>query len=58
VPPEEAAPLVEALFELADNPRMRAIMGAEARKTAEARYDINRVAEQTLAFYGELIERR
>ena len=58
VPPGEAAPLVEALFELADNPRMRTIMGAEARKTAEARYDINRVAEQTLAFYGELIERR
>lgn len=58
VPPGEAAPLVEALFELADNPRMREIMGAEARKTAEARYDINRVAGQMLAFYRELIERR
>jgi len=58
VPPGEAAPLVEALLELADNPNMRAIVGAEARKTAEGRYDIHRVAEQTLAFYRELIERR
>ncbi len=58
VPPGEADPLVEALLELADNPGLREIIGAEARKTAEARYDINRVAKQTLAFYRELIERR
>ena len=58
VPPGEPGPLVEALIELADNPRLREIVGTEARKSAEGRYDINRVAEQTLAFYRELIERR
>jgi len=58
VPPGEADPLLEALLKLADNPRMLEILGAEARKTAEGRYDINRVAEETLAFYRELIKRR
>jgi len=56
VPPGEAEPLLEALSALADNSRLREMMGAEARKTAEARYDINQIAEQTLAFYRELID--
>jgi glycosyltransferase involved in cell wall biosynthesis len=57
VPPGEPAPLFDALIQLADNARLREIMGAEARKTAESRYDINRVAQDTLAFYRELIDR-
>jgi glycosyltransferase involved in cell wall biosynthesis len=57
VPPAETEPLLEALLRLSGDRRMAERLGAEARKTVERRYDINRVAEETLAFYDRLINR-
>jgi glycosyltransferase involved in cell wall biosynthesis len=58
VPPGERGPLLDALLELTGDPEMGERLGKEARKTVEGRYHINRVAEETLAFYGRLMDRR
>jgi glycosyltransferase involved in cell wall biosynthesis len=57
-PPEEPEELLRVLLRLSGDPVMAARLGAEARKTVEERYDINRVAEETLCFYHHLIDRR
>jgi glycosyltransferase involved in cell wall biosynthesis len=58
VPPGEPAALLDALLRLTGDRGMGERLGKEARKTVEGRYHINRVAEETLAFYRHLIDRR
>jgi glycosyltransferase involved in cell wall biosynthesis len=58
VPPGEPTALLDALLRLAGEAGMGERLGKEARKTVEGRYHINRVAEETLAFYRRLIDRR
>ena len=55
VPPGEPEALSEALRRLSEDPDLRERLGTEARKTVEGRFNINRVAEQTLGFYRHLI---
>jgi glycosyltransferase involved in cell wall biosynthesis len=58
VPPGEPRALLDALLRLTGEPEMGERLGKEARKTVEGRYHINRVAEETLAFYRRLTDRR
>lgn len=55
VPPGESEPLLEALLQLSHDGDLADRLGREARKTVAARYDINRVAELTIAFYRRLL---
>lgn len=55
VPPGEAAPLHDALAALADDPVMRAELGARARAEAQRRFSWDAVAEQHHQFLLEVI---
>jgi glycosyltransferase involved in cell wall biosynthesis len=55
VPPGEPEALSDALRRLSEDPDLRERLGTEARKTVEGRFNINRVAEETLGFYRHLI---
>ncbi len=53
LPPGEAAPLAEALRRVARDPALRARLGEGGRQRVLARYTAARMADGTLACYGE-----
>ncbi|MGE3841797.1 MAG: glycosyltransferase family 4 protein [Vicinamibacterales bacterium] len=58
VPPGDAAALAAGLTTVLSIPRTAEAIGAAARQTVEARYTIERVAEQWLDAYQEVFSRR
>lgn len=58
VPPGDVAALANGLAALLSRPAEAAGMGAAARRTVEDRYTIERVAEQWMAAYDEVLGRR
>ena len=58
VPPGDAAALAGGLARLLSQPAEAAAMGVKARRTVEDRYTIERVAEQWMAAYDEVLGRR
>ena len=58
VPPGDVAAFAAGLARLLSQPAEAASMGAMARRTVEDRYTIERVAEQWMAAYDEVLGRR
>lgn len=58
VPPGDVAAFADGLARLLSQPAEAASMGAMARRTVEDRYTIERVAEQWMAAYDEVLGRR
>jgi glycosyltransferase involved in cell wall biosynthesis len=56
VPVRDAQALAAAIAQLQDDPELAASLGRAARAKACAQFDENRVIEQTLAVYRELLE--
>ena len=54
VPVREAAPLAQAMAELAGDPTRRQAMGRAARERAESRFDQNVIAQRHLDLYDRL----
>lgn len=55
VPPRDAVALAGALKQLILNRSLREGMGKRGREIAESEFSIEKVAQQTLAIYGELL---
>ena len=55
VPPQDHVRLAEAIRRLAEDPGLRARMGANSRRMAIEEFRIERVVESTLAVYDELL---
>lgn len=58
VPPGDVAAFAAGLARLLSQPAEAAAMGVKARRTVEDRYTIERVAEQWMAAYNEVLGRR
>jgi glycosyltransferase involved in cell wall biosynthesis len=58
VPPADAHALAAAVREALASPQQRAECARRARERAEARFTVDRLVENTLAVYGELLEGR
>lgn len=56
VPPRDSAALAAALRRLILSPALRAFLGQRGREIAVAEFGLDRVVEQTLAVYRELLE--
>lgn len=54
VPPRDAAALADAIATLAEDPALRARLGAGARRLAEARFGTGTIVAETLALYRGL----
>ena len=57
VPVRSVEPLAEALERLARDAELRARLGAAARRLAEERFSVERITDETLALYGEMLRR-
>ena len=57
VPAMEVTPLAGAIRRLVEDPDLRARMGAEGRRLAEAEFSIERVVAAHLAIYSRVLER-
>lgn len=53
IPPQELAPLIEALTHFLENPQSIAKMGIASRKLAEKKFDVNIINIQLLKIIGE-----
>jgi glycosyltransferase involved in cell wall biosynthesis len=58
IPVRDSKALADALRTLIENPDMRARMGARGREIAVAEFSEEKVIEQTLFVYGELLSRK
>ncbi len=56
VPLRDAAAVAEALKKLIDSPVLRRTMGAKGRELVESEFSLERVNNETLALYGELMQ--
>ena len=54
VPPHQPEALAAALRRLVDDPPLRATMGAQARRLAEAKFDDRATVSKTLQVYDEV----
>jgi glycosyltransferase involved in cell wall biosynthesis len=55
VPPRDAAALADAIGQLVGDAQMRARMGRAARELAEREFGIERIVEQHLSLYRQLL---
>lgn len=55
VPPRNPVSLAEAMLDLLDNPERRVSMGKAGRASFERRFTVDRMVENTLEVYGELL---
>ncbi len=58
VPPQQVAPLAEALEQLIGDRDLRRIMGTRGRERAIAEFSLETIAAETLRFYAELLGSR
>jgi glycosyltransferase involved in cell wall biosynthesis len=58
VPPRDSAALAAALRRLLEDPKLRRAMGERSRARAVAEFSVERVIEQTLGLYRELLAER
>lgn len=57
VPPGDSNVLATKISELLNNKQLREYLGTNARKTIDERFNIKKVADKTLEFYKEVINR-
>jgi len=57
VPPDDPAPLREAIGTLLDDPARRAALGERARRRARAAFSLERMIERTAELYRDLLAR-
>ena len=58
VPPKDPAAIADSVLRLANDPALRARLGAEARERAIAQFDLSVVAERTRSLYEALLSRK
>jgi glycosyltransferase involved in cell wall biosynthesis len=58
VPPQDSGALAQALEHLLDDPPLRRHMGLMGRDRLETDFSADRMTDETIAFYAELLARR
>ena len=58
VPPGDSDALAEAIVQLVSDPALARRLGLEGRRVVESTFGLDRMVDETLALYGELLSRK
>ena len=56
IPPNDVEALVKSIVELVDDRSLRTKLAANARKTVESKFDWSRTVDETVRYYGDIVD--